>query len=82
MKKFAEVIESRVKWAKTAARSSIAACMINVLKSLRPLTLVAKPSSAKPELEVADGLVPSFYTEGKQKKKCLRIAGSRVRYFP
>jgi len=82
LKKFAEVIQKRMEWTKTSARNSIAACMINVLKSLRALTLVAKPASTKPAVEIVDGLVLSFYTEGGAKRKCLRISGSKVRYYP
>ena len=82
LKKFAETVAKRLEWSKGSARGAVASCMVNALKALRGLTKVARPAGVKPVVEPVEGLRPSFWTEGRVKRPCLRIAGSRVRYVP
>ena len=80
IQELAKLIEQRSKWLKETAEQSCAACMIDVLVSLRALTLVAKPK--KSEIVMSEtSYTPSYTTIAKSKRQlCLRIG--RARYFP
>ena len=58
----------------------MAAMAINVLKSIRPITKVAKKSTIKVEVTKEGGLYPSITSHGKNKKLCLRTTGTNARY--
>ena len=75
------IISQRMKYLGETARNSIAATAITVLRSLRTITKVAKPSSIKVEVKKEGGLYPSCYSVGKTKKLCLRITGTKNRYY-
>lgn len=62
------------------ARDSIAAFAINVLKSIRTITKVAKPSKMKVEVKKEGGLYPSCTMKGGHKTLCLRVTGTKQRY--
>ena len=77
---FAKVLQQRMTYMRETARDSVAACAIQVLRSIRTVTRVAKPSKAKVKLEAVASLYPSFSQHAAQKKPCLRVKGSRQRY--
>lgn len=62
------------------ARGSIAATAIDILKSLRAQTKVAKRSSIKVDVVKEGGLYPSITSHGGNKFVCLRIIGTKVKY--
>ena len=76
----ADIISKRMQYMGETARGSIAACMLNVLRSLRTVTLVAKPKGVKVELKRDSSLQLSYFTRGKDRSPCLRVKGSNVRY--
>lgn len=64
------------------ARDSIAAIAITVLRGLRTVTKVAKPSRAKPVVVPTKELKPSFFREGNTNRKCLRYSSTGNRFIP
>lgn len=62
------------------ARDSIAALAINVLKSIRSVTKVAKKSKMKADVKKDNTLVVSCTTSNGKRLPCARIAGSNTRY--
>lgn len=74
------LIEERSRWLNETAEQSCAACMIDVLVSLRALTTTAKPN--KKEIAVSETpLKPSLTSVGsKSYQFCLRIG--KARYTP
>ena len=74
------LIEERSRWLNETAEQACAACMIDVLVSLRALTTTAKPK--KNEIVISEtSYTPSYTTISKGKRVlCLRIG--RARYFP
>ena len=67
IQELAKLIEQRSKWLKETAEQSCAACMIDVLVSLRALTLVAKPK--KSEIVMSEtSYTPSYTTIAKGKR--------------
>lgn len=80
LQEFGRIISERMKWMRETARGSIAACAIQVLKSIRTVTKVAKLSSIKVEVKADTSLFPSYTTQGGSKLLCIRYKGSRQRY--
>ena len=80
LKKFSEILNYRMKYLNETARQSSAACMIDTLKSLKPVTRVFKKSSIKVEVKVDKSLYPSFTTEGGHSFPVIRITGSKAKY--
>lgn len=78
---FCKVLQQRMKWMNETARDSIAACAIQVLKSIRTVTKVAKLSTIKVKVEHENNLYPSFTTESAKKKLCVRVKGSNYRWY-
>ena len=76
IQELSRLIELRSKWLNETAEQSCAACMIDVLVSLRALTAVAKPNKKEINVE-ASGLVPSFYGGKSNPKFCLRNGKAR-----
>lgn len=76
IQELSKLIELRSKWLKETAEESCAACMIDVLVSLRALTAIAKPNKKEINVE-ASGLVPSFYGGKSNPKFCLRNGKAR-----
>lgn len=73
------LIEERAKWLNETAEQSCAACIIDVLISLRAATKVAKPS--KNEIALSEtSLTPSMTGGKKSPIFCLRIG--KARYTP
>lgn len=71
-----KLIEQRSKWLNETAEQACAACMIDVLVSLRAVTKVAKPS--KNEIVLSDTSLKPSITGGKKSPVfCLRIGKSR-----
>ena len=63
-----------------SARDSVAAMAINVLKSIRTVTKVAKKSSVKVEVKRDGALYPSITSKGKNRRLCVRMKGTNQRY--
>lgn len=80
LKQFAEILQKRMQYMNETARDSIAACALQVLRSLRTVTRVAKPKGIKPELKAENQLYPSWTTKSGKKGVCLRIKGSNQKY--
>ena len=80
LKQFSEILAQRMKYMNETARDAVAACALNVLKSIRTATLVAKPSRVKVELKVDNSLYFSYSTRGKKHAPCVRVKGSGARY--
>lgn len=80
LQEFGRIISERMKWMRETARDSIAACAMQVLKSIRTVTKVAKLSSIKVEVKADASLFPSYTTEGGRKFLCVRFKGSNQRY--
>lgn len=80
LKQLSEIIRKRMEYAHETARGSVAACMLNVLRSLRTIVMVAKPRSVKVNLERDSSLQLSYTMRGKKRIPCLRVQGSHVRY--
>ena len=78
---FCKVLQERMKYMNETARDSIAACALQVLRSIRTVTKVAKPSSIKVDVPVDNTLYPSWTTESAKKRLCVRLKGSNARYF-
>lgn len=77
---FAKVLKQRMTYMNETARSSIAACALQVLRSIRAVTRVAKLSTIKVKVEVDTTLYPSYTTKSAHKKLCARWRGSDYRY--
>lgn len=74
-----KLIEQRSKWLNETAEQSCAACMLDILISLRALTAIAKPS--KKEIVVSQTSLKPSFTGGKQSPVfCLRLG--KARYTP
>lgn len=81
LKKFSEILASRMEYLNESARGSVAACALQVLRSIRSATRVAKMSKLKIDLEPANEYYPSFSTRSNRSKlACLRVKGSNLRY--
>jgi len=78
---FAKVLQERMKWMNETARDSIAACAIQVLRSIRSVTKVAKLSSIKVEVKCDNTLYPSVTSHSAKKTVCIRTKGSNQRYY-
>ena len=78
---FAKVLQERMKWMNETARGSIAACAIQVLRSIRSVTRVAKLSSIKVEVQCDNTLYPSVTSHSARKTVCIRTKGSNQRYY-
>ena len=74
-----KLIEERSRWLNETAEQACAACMIDVLISLRAVTKVAKPN--KNEIALSETPLKPSITGGKQSPVfCLRIG--KARYVP
>lgn len=80
LKELGNVLAQRMEYLHESARDSIAATAIQVLKSIRTITKVAKKSSVKVDVKHDKSIYPSFYTAGGRKIFCLRVTGSKTRY--
>lgn len=80
LKTLGEILQKRMQYMRETARDSIAATAIDVLKSVRAATRVAKPSSIKVQVEREGGLYPSITSRGKNRALCLRVVGTNARY--
>ena len=59
-----KLIEQRGKWLNETAEQSCAACMLDILVSLRALTMVAKPT--KNEIVLTDTPLKPSFTGGRK----------------
>lgn len=75
-----KVIQERMKYMHETARDSIAATAVQVLRSLRTVTKVAKPTKVKVEVKQEGSLYPSFYSIGGKKVFCLRNTATKARH--
>ena len=82
MEQFQKLIEARTKYLQQTARQSVLATCIDILKSIKPQTKVAKPSSVKVEVKRDNNLYPSFTKTTGKPTFCLRITGTKNRYIP
>lgn len=80
LKQFGEILQKRMQYMNETARGSIAACALQVLRSIRTVTKVAKLTGIKPTLNTENGLYPSWTTKAGKRNVCLRIKGSNQRY--
>ena len=78
---FQKIIDARIKYLNQTARQSVLATCIDILKSVKPITKVAKKSSVKVEVRRESNLYPSFTRHGKPEF-CLRVTGTKERYTP
>lgn len=78
---FCKVLQQRMQYMNETARDSIAACALQVLRSIRTVTKVAKPSSIKVEVKADNTLYPSWTSEASKKRLCVRFRGSNERYY-
>ena len=78
---FQKIIDARIKYLNQTARQSVLATCIDILKSVKPITKVAKKSSVKVEVKRESNLYPSFTWNGKHEF-CLRVTGTKERYTP
>lgn len=80
IQELSKLIEQRSKWLNETAEQSCAATMLDVLVSLRALTLTANPK--KNEIVISEtSLIPSYTTVSKGRRKlCVRLG--RARYNP
>lgn len=76
----ADIVQERMRLLNETAKDSIAACMLNVLRSLRTIVLVAKPKGIKVNVARDNSLQLSYTTRGNKRVVCLRVKGSNVRY--
>lgn len=76
----ADILQQRMKYMGETARDSSAAVAINMLKSIRTITKVAKPEKVKVQVKRDTSFYPSAYWEGGKKKLCIRITGSKQHY--
>ena len=75
-----DLIAKRIQHTNESAKQALAACAIDILKSVRAITLVARPQDVV--ISCNASLVPSFFIVGKKKIPCLRYKGSRARFYP
>lgn len=80
LNKFREILALRMKYMNESARGSVAACAIDVLRSIRTITKVAKPSGIKVEVKEDTSIRASVSTKGKLKTFTIRYAGSPLKY--
>lgn len=82
LEQFSKLIANRIKYLNESAKDSIAACAIDALISIRAATKIATEKVIKKEIEVKEtgALYPSFKTDGKVKRFCLRYRGSNKEY--
>ncbi len=80
LKQFGEILQKRIEYLNESARGSITACALQVLRSIRTVTKVAKLKNIKPTLKIENALYPSWMTRSGKKNVCLRIKGSNQRY--
>lgn len=69
-----------MKYLHESSRSSVSATAIQVLRGLRTVTKVAKPSNIKVEVTKDNSIYPSCTTVSKRKVFCLRHSGSNQKY--
>lgn len=79
---FQELISARMKYLNQTAKQSVLATCIDILKSIKPQTKVAKLSSVKVDVKREGGLYPSYTSQGKKHFPCLRVTGTKQRYKP
>ena len=79
-----DLIEKRIRYTNETAKQSIAACAIDILKSLRTITMKARLARAKVSLTKQDNLYPSFTKLGGRLKLCIRQrnTNTRIEGFP
>lgn len=76
-----EMIAVRMKLLKQTAKQALNATAVQLIKSLKAATKVAK--AEKIDIEDCQGLMMSFMSHGKEKPKpCLRWRGSGLRFLP
>ena len=80
MKAFQDTINQRMKYLNQTARQSIIATAIDVLKSIRTSTRVAKKSSVNVNVIRDGSLYASVTKQGKTPEFCLRVKGTNQRY--
>lgn len=80
LEKFAQILKERMEYMNETARGSVAACALNVLRSLRSIVLVAKPNRIRVEVKRDSSLEFSYFSKSKKRIPCLRVRGSNVRY--
>lgn len=80
LKQFGDILQKRMDYLNETARGSIAACAMQVLRSLRTVTMVAKATKIKPQLSIDNSLYPSYTTRASKKVPCIRLKGSNQKY--
>ena len=78
--KFREILALRMQYMNETARGSVAACAIDVLRSIRTITKVAKPSRVKVDVTEDNSIRASVSTKGKLRTFAIRYAGSNLKY--
>lgn len=82
IEEFQRVLNERVKWLGRASENSVAACALDVLRSIRVETRIAKLSSTKIVIQVESDMTPSWSSKGKSKAPCIRKGGVRYNKQP
>lgn len=76
-----EMIAVRMRLLKQTAKQALNATAVQLIKSLKAATKVAK--AEKIEVEDCQGLMLSFYAHGKEKPRpCIRWSGTKMRFYP
>lgn len=78
--KFREILALRMQYMNESARGSVSACAIDVLRSIRAVTKVAKPSKIKVQVEEDTSIRASVSTKGKLRTFTIRYSGSNLKY--
>lgn len=80
LQQFANLIQQRNKWLNESVEDSVAACAIDILKSLRAVTMIANYRKTKIDISPMPSLKLSYTSIGTKKVPCLRTG--KVRYIP
>lgn len=76
-----EMIAVRMRFLKQTAKQALDATAVQLIKSLKASTKVAK--AEKIEVEDCQGLMLSFSSHGKEKPRpCIRWSGTKMRFYP
>lgn len=68
-----------MKYLKETAHDALTACALDILRSVRAMTRVAKASSTKIDVKLASGMTFSFTAASSKKTPCLRVG--KMRYY-
>lgn len=78
LEEFMKVLDQRVQYLQESSHDALTACALDILRSIRVETTIAKLSSTKTDnVKDAPNLQLSYRTDGSKKIPCLRIGKTR-----